>query len=213
VVRSAMGLALAAQVATAALAYAESDPIVASTEDLCPTEAHETILACLDAWYSDISVETAPLSLDTGIWMPSVGGIFATVQRHKRGADKSEIPVSDLPLENYAKMVEAGDPANTYRVLSADPTAQNLLLSITILAEEVFQMPPAEAPIAYLFLTKIVESTLHRSAVEDKRDIYASTEQFRNCLHLTLIDQQTDRLGSTCLPILSNAAGKLLGDE
>ena len=73
-------------------------------------------------------------------------------------------------------MVEAGDPANTYRVLSADPTAQNLLLSVTILTDEVFLTAPADGPIVYLFLTMIVESKHHRSALEDKRDLYASAE-------------------------------------
>lgn len=183
-----------------------NDPIVPSTKTLCPKTDHVDLLACLDSWYGDLQVETVPLSLDTGFESPELGGIFSSIQRIKRAEDGSEMDIDNIKPENLAKLRLAEDPANAYRVLSASPTARNLFLSLDLLAAEVLAGDPTDIPVAYLFLTKIVESTLYFAATEDERNIYAATESFRNCVQLTLIDRVSDRLLTVCLPKLHEQA-------
>ena len=200
-------------IASVCAAKAGQERIVQSTETLCPAGKHADLLACVDDWYTDLLVETAPLSLDSGIHYPGLGGIFSTAQRHIRAEDGTEAAVEDLPRENYEKLVAAGDPANAYRVLSAFPTARNLFLSLDLLAQEVTPQDPTAAPLAYLFLTKITESTLHQAAVEDERTIYEAAERFRSCVTLTLIDRKIERLREICQQDLTKAASAAFETE
>lgn len=179
-------------------AHADTAPIVEPTQALCPAEEYPDLLTCINARFSDLQVETVPRSLDTGFEYPELGGIYTSVQRHKRSEDGTEIKIESISDDDLTTLRSANDPANAYRVLSINPTARNLFLSLDLLALEVLPQAPTEAPAAYLFLMKAIESTLYAAAIEDDRPLYAVTESFRNCVQLTLIDRDPDRMLDTC---------------
>lgn len=201
--------ALAALLAAAAarLAYAGGDGAILEDSPGC---AEEALQECVDESFSDLQAEEVPLSLDSGIWYPQIGGIFTTMHRRQRASDGSEAAVRTLETDEVRALFQ-DSPKNTYRMLSADPTARNLFLSLQLLTDEVFENDPQASPLSYLFVTKIVESTLYAAAVEDEREIYKATEEFRNCLQLALIVQDPGRLTSECRPGIVAAAERISG--
>ena len=182
-----------------------ASPALAETAEISPLRSETCdpgpALSCANNYLSDLQVEDVPLNLDSGIWYPRLGGIFATMERRRRAREGLEPKMLSYPKRETDDLIES-DPATVFRIYSASPTAENLIRATVLLSEEVLVMEPTEAPLRYLYLTKMLESTLFVAADEDNARVYAMAENARNCIQLSLIEQRTDRLTETCLPAM-----------
>ncbi|GAB4577136.1 MAG: hypothetical protein Tsb0019_04750 [Roseibium sp.] len=167
------------------------------------------LLECFSSTFSDVQADTVPLSLDSGIWYPQLGGIYSTRLRRQRAGEGTEVAIATLP-EGELRDLLSTDPKTAYRLLSADPTAENLFLSLHILAQSTLHVSPADAPDAYLMMSKVIQSTLYAAAEETNAAVYKAAQDFDQCVEYYLIEGNAARLQDLCLAIADNEAERLL---